>query len=74
MTEGVFEVAEIHHAAIPEKELLRLTALAESFSNHPISRSLQEAAGNPGDASLVTSAQEKEPDLASTALFQISSL
>ena len=58
MTEGVFEVAEIHHAAIPEKELLRLTALAESFSNHPISRSLQEAAGNPGDASLVTSAQE----------------
>jgi Cd2+/Zn2+-exporting ATPase len=44
MTEGVFEVSEIHDATLPENELLRIAALAESYSSHPISQSLQKAA------------------------------
>ncbi len=42
VTEGVFEVAGIHHSSDPER-LLRAAALAESYSNHPISASLVSA-------------------------------
>ena len=31
MTQGVFEVAGIHHATIPEEKLLEYAAMAESF-------------------------------------------
>ena len=44
LTQGVFSVTEVHPAEGWEKEqVLRLAALAEQFSNHPISRSIQEA-------------------------------
>ena len=43
MTEGVFEVAGVHHAVMEDARLLELAALAESYSDHPISRSLKEA-------------------------------
>ena len=45
MTQGVFEVSGIHHSTMAERELLELAALAESYSNHPIGRSLQRAWG-----------------------------
>ena len=47
LTEGVFEVVAIHHNKLEEKKLLELTALAESASSHPISKSLQKAYGLP---------------------------
>lgn len=45
MTQGVFEVSGIHHARIEEDKLLEYAALAESYSTHPISKSLQKAYG-----------------------------
>ena len=45
LTEGVFEVVGVHHNTIDADELLELTALAESASSHPISKSLQKACG-----------------------------
>ncbi len=41
LTKGVFEVVEVHAAeGFSKEELCRLTAHAEVFSNHPISKSL----------------------------------
>ena len=58
MTKGVFEVAGIHHSAIEEKKLLEYAALAESYSTHPISQSLQRAYGEMLDKSRVSNVQE----------------
>lgn len=46
LTKGVFEVTQIEAAeGTSEEELLEMAAYAESYSNHPISRSLKEAYG-----------------------------
>lgn len=45
LTEGSFEVSGIVPAGISENELLTYCAAAERFSNHPIARSIVEAAG-----------------------------
>lgn len=45
LTEGSFEVSGIVPAGISENELLIYCAAAERFSNHPIARSIVEAAG-----------------------------
>lgn len=54
MTKGVFEVAGIHHSTIDEQKLLEYAALAESYSTHPISLSLQRAYGAELDKSRVS--------------------
>ena len=54
LTRGVFEVAGVHHNQMEDEKLLEYAALAESFSTHPISRSLKEAYGKPLDESRVT--------------------
>ena len=43
MTQGVFEVSGIHHSTIENDQLLEYATLAESYSTHPISKSLQKA-------------------------------
>lgn len=58
MTQGVFEVSGIHHAQLPEEQLLEYAALAESYSTHPISLSLRKAYGKPVDKSRVTDVEE----------------
>ncbi len=58
LTQGVFEVTGVHHNSLEEHRLLELTALAESASSHPISKSLQKAYGQPLDRSRVTDIQE----------------
>lgn len=58
LTKGVFEVAEICPVSGAQEELLMLAALAECYSNHPISRSLKEAYGQDIDTQRVTQAQE----------------
>ena len=58
MTQGVFEVTGVHHNTLPMDEILEYAALAESFSSHPISRSLQKAYGKALDQSRVTDVQE----------------
>ena len=58
MTQGVFEVIGIHHAHMDENLLLEYAALAESFSTHPISKSLMDAYGKKIDQSRVTNVEE----------------
>ncbi len=58
MTQGVFEVAGIHHSAIDEQKLLEYAALAESYSTHPISQSLRKAVTEPLDKTRVSDVQE----------------
>ncbi len=58
LTKGVFNVTAIHPDACSESELIELAALAESYSNHPISRSLREAYGMDVDASRVGETEE----------------
>ena len=41
LTEGSFKVTMIHPSAVTEQELLRLAATVESYSDHPISRSIR---------------------------------
>lgn len=45
LTKGEFKVTEIRAAGMSEEELLELAALAENYSNHPISLSIKEAYG-----------------------------
>ncbi|MBR6027952.1 MAG: cadmium-translocating P-type ATPase [Clostridia bacterium] len=59
MTQGVFEVSAVHHAAIPEEELITLAAHAECFSTHPISLSLRRACAEPIDETRVTDVREE---------------
>ena len=58
LTKGTFQVTAVHPDRISEGELLELAALAESYSEHPISRSLREAYQKPVDASRVTDVEE----------------
>ena len=58
LTKGVFAVSQVSPAnGCTEKELLEQAALAESFSSHPISKSLREACGEL-NARRATDAQE----------------
>lgn len=58
MTKGVFEVSGIHHNEIENEKLLEIAALAESYSTHPISKSLQTAYGKEIDRSRVKDVKE----------------
>ena len=58
LTQGVFEVVGVHHSKLEEARILEYAALAESFSSHPISKSLQRAYGKEIDQSRVTDVKE----------------
>ena len=58
LTKGVFNVTAIHPDQCDEDRLLELAALAESYSDHPISRSLKEACGKEIDNSRVDGVEE----------------
>lgn len=59
LTKGVFEVTHIEPVAgITKEELLEMAAYVESYSNHPISKSLKEAYGKAIDASKVSDVEE----------------
>ena len=58
LTEGVFNVTAIHPEAYSESGLLELAVLAESYSDHPISRSLKEAYGKELDTARVAQVEE----------------
>ena len=58
LTKGVFNVTAIHPEQYSESALLELAALAESYSDHPISRSLKEAYGKELDASRIGQVEE----------------
>ena len=58
LTKGVFQVTTIHPEGVSQQELLELAALAESYSDHPISRSLKEAWGKALDTARVGQVEE----------------
>lgn len=58
MTQGIFEVTGIHHNTMDKDQLLEYAALAESYSTHPISLSLQKAYGKNIDKNRVTDVEE----------------
>lgn len=59
LTKGVFQVTEIHpEGGMSEADLLEKAALVESYSNHPISKSLKEAYGKEIVNNRVTDAKE----------------
>ena len=58
LTKGSFEVSEIRTEGMAEDELIRLAALCESSSTHPIARSIVKAYGKEPDLSLVSNLTE----------------
>ena len=58
LTRGVFNVTAIHPDHCDQRQLLELAALAECWSDHPISRSLKEAYGREIDAARVSNVEE----------------
>ncbi len=58
LTQGVFEVNGVHHNEMENTKLIEYAALVESFSSHPISKSLRRAYGKEIDRSRVTDVQE----------------
>ncbi len=58
LTEGVFEVQKIQPVDITENELLRITAHAENYSNHPISTSVKNAYGKKIDEKIILDTEE----------------
>ena len=58
LTKGIFEVTGIHHSTRENDELLDIAAHAESYSNHPIAKSIQAAHGKDIDKSRVSDVEE----------------
>ena len=61
MTQGVFEVKEVvlaEDATMDKEQLLEYAALAESYSTHPISKSLQKAYGRKIEQGRVSDVEE----------------
>ena len=58
LTKGSFFVTEIHPVGMSEEELMEITAVAESFSDHPISMSLKKACKAQLDTGRVSDTEE----------------
>ena len=58
LTEGVFEVQKVKAIDISVEELLKLTAYAENYSNHPISLSVKKAYNKEIDEKQIVKTQE----------------
>lgn len=58
LTHGNFKVTAVHPSECSEDELLELAAMAESYSDHPISQSLKCAYGGSIDKTRISEAEE----------------
>ena len=58
LTKGVFNVTAVHPESIDEGRLIELAAYAESYSTHPIAKSILDAFNTEPDRSRVTSCEE----------------
>ena len=58
LTEGSFKVTAVHPERLSKAQLLELAALVESYSTHPISRSIIEAYGTDPDRHRVSDVEE----------------
>lgn len=53
LTKGVFNVTAVHPENVSQEKLLEIAVLAESYSEHPISKSLRDAYGEIPDKSRI---------------------
>ena len=58
LTKGVFNVTAVHPQEISESRLIELAAYAESYSTHPIARSILDALNEEPDLSRIASYEE----------------
>ena len=58
LTEGVFRVNGVYNNSIDKEKVIDFAALAEYYSNHPISKSIRDAYGKPIDASRIETTEE----------------
>lgn len=58
LTKGSFSVTDIVPSSMEKDELLEITAMAESYSNHPISQSIRNACSKAFDSERITSYEE----------------
>ncbi|MBQ8743459.1 MAG: cadmium-translocating P-type ATPase [Clostridia bacterium] len=58
LTEGRFTVSEVHSLSLPESELLEIAALAQSYSTHPIARSIAASVDISADTARVSEVKE----------------
>ena len=58
LTKGVFEVQKVEPIGITKEELLKITAYAENYSNHPISLSVKKAYNKEIDEKQIINTQE----------------
>lgn len=59
LTKGVFEVTDVVTAnSYPKEELLKLAAYAESYSTHPISKSIRNAYNKDIDTNVISDIEE----------------
>ncbi len=58
LTKGVFNVTAIHPDEISEADLLENAAMCETFSDHPIARSILEAYGKPVNKNCISNYKE----------------
>lgn len=58
LTKGSFSVTDIVPSSMEKDELLEITAMAESYSNHPISQSIRNACPKTFDSERITSYEE----------------
>lgn len=59
LTKGVFNVTAVHPDSVSAARLLELAAMAECYSDHPISKSIKEAYGKEIDPQRVTDVTEQ---------------
>ncbi len=58
LTQGTFKVTDVHTQQYSQQEMVELTALAESMSTHPISRSIRDYYGKEIDHNRVCEIRE----------------
>ena len=58
LTKGIFEVQKIEPIGISKEELLKISAYAENYSNHPISKSIKQAYNKEIDEKEIIDSQE----------------
>jgi len=58
LTEGVFEVQKVEPVGITEKELIKIVAYAENYSNHPVSKVVKNLYNDVINEKLISDVEE----------------
>ncbi|MBS4958893.1 MAG: cadmium-translocating P-type ATPase [Clostridium sp.] len=58
LTKGVFKVTEVNNIDIPKEELIKVAAISESLSNHPIAQSIIKEYGKEIDSNELSDYEE----------------